>query len=225
MGDSMDAVQRFLAACSDEHKELFTSLNTPSKIQAYLDSIPYRVEDDNCSVLSVFRDGKAHCFDGSLFAAAALRQIGYKPVVVQMLPENDDDHMLAIYKRHNRFGAVAKSNYAGLRSREPVFSNLRELVMSYFKDFYNLDGVYSLRGYTLPVLLKPYDRYDWMISDMGAQYIVQRLCEVRKVKLLAAEMIAGLAPVDPITFQAGISITNFDGVYKPGASPKKDFGF
>ncbi len=221
----MDSYQRFLAACSAEQKAIFTSLNTPSKIQAYLDSIPYRVEDDNVSVLSVFRDGRAHCFDGSLFAAAALRQSGYEPVVVQMLPENDDDHMLAIYKRNNRFGAVAKSNFAGLRSREPVYSSLRELIMSYFRDFYNLDGVYSLRGYTLPVPLKPYDRYDWMTSDEGAQRIFQRLYEVRKVKLLSAEMIADLAPVDPITYQAGMGITNIDGVYKPGASPKKDFGF
>ena len=221
----MDATQRFLGACSDQQKTLFTSLDTPSKIQAYLDSIPYRVEDHNCSVLSVFRDGKAHCFDGSLFGAAALRQIGYDPIVVQLLPENDDDHMLAIYKRHNRFGAVAKSNYAGLRSREPVFSSLRELVMSYFKDFYNLNGLYSLRGYTFPIELKPYDRYDWMISDEGAQHIVRRLDSVRKIKVLTSEMIAELAPVDPISFQAGRTITNIAGVYKPGVSPKKDFGF
>lgn len=221
----MDALQRFLAACSDEQKKCFTSLNTPSKIQAYLDHIPYRVEDDNCCVLSVFRDGKAHCFDGALFAAAALRQIGYDPIVVQLLPENDDDHILAIYKRHDCYGAVAKSNYAGLRSREPVYSCLRDLVMSYFKDFYNLDGIFSLRGYTLPIHLKPYDRFDWMISDEGAQHIVRRLHAVHKFKLLPPEVIVDLAPIDSISFQAGMSITNIAGVYKPGASPKKDFGF
>lgn len=221
----MDANQRFLAACSDDQRALFLSLNTPSKIQAYLDSIPYRVEDDNCAVLSVFRDGKAHCFDGSLFAAAALRQLGHAPIVMQLLPENDDDHMLAIYKRHNRYGSIGKSNFAGLRSREPVFSSMRELVMSYFKDFYNLDGVFSLRGYTPLISLRTFDRYDWMITDQGAQPIVERLHAIRKIKLFSPEMIADLAPVDPITFQAGMGITNIKGAYKPGTSPQKDFGF
>jgi hypothetical protein len=225
MEGPMDAIQRFLAACSEEQRSLFLSLNTPAKIQAYLDSIPYRVEDDNCSVLSVFRDGKAHCFDGSLFAAAALRQIGFAPIVMQLLPEDDDDHMLAIYKRHNRLGAIGKSNYAGLRSREPVFSSLRELVMSYFKDFYSLDGLFSLRGYTPLISLKPFDGYDWMTSDAGVLPIVQRLHEIRKIRLFTPEMIADLAPIDPISFQAGMGITNIDGVYKPGASPQKDFGF
>jgi hypothetical protein len=221
----MDQYQRFLNDCTSDQKALFQSLNTPAKIQAYLDSIPYRVEDDNCAVLSVFRDGKAHCFDGSLFAAAALRQIGYEPIVMQLLPENDDDHMLAVYKRNQRFGSIGKSNYAGLRSREPVFRSLRELVMSYFKDFYNLDKVYSLRGYTPLISLKTYDRCDWMIADEGVQPIVNRLHEIRKIKIISQEMIADLQQVDPITYQAGMSITNIDGVYKPGTSPQKDFGF
>jgi hypothetical protein len=137
--------------------------------------------------------------------------------------ENDDDHMLAIYKRHDRYGAVAKSNFVGLRCREPVYPSLRELVLSYFKDFYNLDGIFSLRGYTLPIHLKPYDRFDWMISDEGAQYIVRRLHDVRKFKLLTSEVIVDLAPIDPISFQAGMSITNIDGVYKTGASPENNF--
>ena len=220
----MEALQQFISCLSPDQKELFTSLNTPFAIQEYLDSIPYRVEDDNYCALSVFRDGKAHCFDGSLFAAAALRQIGYDAIIVQTLPEKDDDHMLAIYKRNGRYGALAKSNYVGLRSREPVYVSVRELVMSYFKDFYNLDRLFSLRAYTLPINLKHFDRYNWMASDLGAQAIVKRLHDIRKVRLFTPKIIEDLALIDSISYKAGMSITNLDGVFKPGSSPDKDFG-
>lgn len=220
----MEALQHFITCLTPSQKKTFTSLNNPSAIQQYLDSIPYRVEDDNFCALSVFRDGKAHCFDGSLFAAAALSQIGFQPVVVQMLPENDDDHMLSIYKRNGRFGALAKSNYVGLRSREPVYGSIRELVMSYFNDFYNLNSMFSLRAYTLPMNLKYFDRYDWMASDAGAQVIVKRLHDIRKIRLLPPQVIADLSPINPISYNAGMAITNLDGVFKPGTSPEKDFG-
>jgi hypothetical protein len=140
------------------------------------------------------------------------------------LPEKDDDHMLAIYKRNGCFGALAKSNFVGLRSREPVYKSIRELVMSYFKDFYNLDGLFSLRAYTLPINLKYYDRYDWMASDSGAQVIVKRLHDIRKIRLLSPKVIADLSPTDSISYKAGMSITNLAGVFKPGSSPEKDFG-
>lgn len=219
----MDAMNQFLSSLTAEQQRIFSGLKTPFLIQEYLDSIPYRVEDDNCCALSVFRDGKAHCFDGSLFAAAALRNIGYIPVVVQMLPQDDDDHMLAIYKHSGRFGCVAKSNFVGLRSREPVFCSIRELVMSFFNDFYNLDRIFSLRGYTLPIQLHQYDRHQWLTSDEGAQIIVRRLHEIRKVRLFTAEILANMSPINEISFQAGMSITNLDGAYKPGISARKEF--
>ena len=221
----MPSVEKFISRLTDEQRRLFLSLTTPALIQDFLDSIPYRSEDDNCSALSVFRDGKAHCFDGALFAAAALRHIGFTPVVVQMLPENDDDHMLAIYRRNGRYGAVAKSNFAGLRSREPVYAGIRELVMAYFNDYYNLDGVFSLRGYTFPLNLEHYDRVDWLTSDAGAQVIFQRLHTIRKFRLLSPAMIAELNPINSISYKAGMTITNLDGAFKPGTSPAKDFGF
>lgn len=221
----MDALVEFISYLTPEQKKIFSGLTTPALIQEYLDSIPYRIEDDNYCALSVFRDGKAHCFDGSLFAAIALRQIGYQPVIVQTLPQDDDDHMLTVYKRNHRFGALAKSNFVGLRAREPVYASLRELVMSYFNDFYNLDKIFSLRGYTLPIHLEPYDRHLWATSDEGAQVLVQRLHTIRKIRLLSPEMIADLSPINAISYQAGMAITNLDGAFKPGSSPNKEFGF
>jgi hypothetical protein len=221
----MDALGQFISCLTPEQKQIFTGLTTPALIQEYLDSIPYRIEDDNYCALSVFRDGKAHCFDGSLFAAIALRQIGYRPAIVQTIPQDDDDHMLTIYKRNNRFGALAKSNFVGIRAREPVYASLRELIMSYFNDFYNLDKLFSLRGYTLPIRLEQYDQHLWATRDEGAQVLVQRLHTIRKIRLLSPEMIADLAPINSISYQAGMTITNLDGAFKPGISPSKEFGF
>jgi hypothetical protein len=219
----MDALDLFLSQLSDTQRKIFLQLTSPSLIQDYLDHIPYRVEDDNSCALSVFRDGKAHCFDGSLFAATALRQIGYNPVVVQILPEDDDDHMLAVYKRNNRFGCVAKSNFVGLRSREAVYSSIRELVMSYFNDYFSLDRKFSLRGYTLPIQLNQYDRYQWMTSDEGAQIIVRRLHEIRKVRLFTPEILADMAPINEVSYQAGMLITDLEGAYKPGITARKEY--
>jgi hypothetical protein len=101
---------------------------------------------------------------------------------------------------------------------------VRELVMSYFKDFYNLDGLFSLRAYTLPINLKHFNRHNWMASDSGAQVIVKRLHVIRKIRLVTPEITTDLAQIDRISYQAGMSITNIDGVFKPGTSPEKDFG-
>ncbi len=100
----------------------------------------------------------AHCFDGCLFAAAALRHIGYPPLIVELLPtDRDDDHLIAVYKLRGAWGAVAKSNFAGLTYREPIYRNLRELVMSYFEQYYNVAREKTLRGYTAPLDLRTFD--------------------------------------------------------------------
>ena len=116
--------------------QLFVKLKTPFKVQEFLDSIPYSDEERYRCPRSVLQDRKAHCYDGAVFAAAALRMIGYPPLLVDMLPNNrDDDHILAVFRRKKRWGAVAKSNFSGLRFREPVYRGLHELIMSYFESY------------------------------------------------------------------------------------------
>jgi hypothetical protein len=165
----------------------------------------------------VLRDRQAHCLDGALFAAAALYRLGHAPVLVDMLPEpgTDDDHVLAIVKQKGCFGAVAKSNFAGLRYREPVFGTLRELVMSYFEFFFNVDGKKTLRSYTVPLRLGAFDHSNWMWSDEGADAVEKRLLRLRKIPLLDEEMAAFLSPVDPLTYKAGMLGVNEAGLYRP----------
>jgi hypothetical protein len=200
-------------------RELFLDLSSPAAIQAFLDEIPYSAENANRCPLRVWQDRTAHCLDGALFAAAALRRLGYPPVVVDLLPEpgSDDDHVLAIYKRDGLWGAVAKSNFVGLRFREAIHRTLRELVLSYFEDFFNVKGQKTLRAYTAPLNLSIFDDQGWMRRDAGVDAIEHRLSRARRVPLLTPQMVSHLSPVDQRSYAAGMLGTNPAGLYKPGA--------
>jgi hypothetical protein len=197
----------------------WSNLDHPAKIQAFLDATPYSAEDRNRSPLQVMQDRQAHCLDGALFAAAALRRLGHAPRLVDLYPDPgmDDDHVLAIFQRDGRYGAVAKSNFTGLRYREPVFRGLRELVMSYFEDFFNVNGVKTLRTYTRPLSLKAFDRLHWEWTEAGADAIEQRLLDLKRIPLLTAEMAAAFSPMDELSYKAGMLNVNYQGLYKPKA--------
>ncbi len=150
-----------------------------------------------------------------------MRHLGYPPLIVNMLAnDQDDDHMLALYKRDRHWGAVAKSNFAGLRFREPVYRTLHELVMSYFEEFYNVDRKKTLRSYTVPLNLKAFDRSSWMTSDGPLERIGERLDEIRKVRLLTRRMIAGLSLADGRSYRAGLVGANQASLFQP--SRKRD---
>ncbi len=152
-------------------------LTSPARIQTYLDELAYNPGDDRYRCpLTVVREGLAHCFEAAVFGAAALRQIGYRPLIVNLFPEpgTDDEHLLAIYGERCAWGAVAKSNYAGLRYREPIHRSLRELVVSYFEQYYNLAKDKTLRSYSRPLNLASFDRYDWLAQDDTMTLIEER---------------------------------------------------
>jgi len=199
---------------TEEELQLFACLRSPGEIQAFLDSIPYSADPIYRSPRSVMRDRKAHCFDGALFGAAALRRLGHPPLIVDMQAVRDDDHLLAVFKRDGRWGAVAKSNFVGLRFREPIYRSLRELVISYFDAYYNLESEKSLRGYTTPLDLRRMDSLNWMTSDERLEIVADRLDHIRSYRLLTDKMIEQLVPVDKRTYDAGMLGVNPDGLYK-----------
>lgn len=215
----MHPIEPFLEKMNEAERHTFTGMRTPPEIQAFLDSIPYSAEERNRCPLNVLRDCQAHCLDGGLMAAAALRQIGYPPLVVDLLPEpgQDDDHVLAIFRRHGRFGALAKSNFAGLRYRSPVYRTVRELVMSYFDVFFNIDGLRSLRGYTITLDLTKLDHLDWMGSDAGADAVEERFHNLRRYPVITAQMAEELVPLDRRSYEAGMMGVDHQGLYKPKA--------
>ena len=151
------------------------------------------------------------------FAAYALSRLGDPPVVVDLLQEPglDDDHVLAIFRRNGRLGALAKSNFTGLRYREPVYASVRELVMSYFENFFNVNGVRTLRGYTAPIDLRRFDRLDWPCNDAGADAIEHRFKTARRYRLITPAMAADLVPLDAREYAAGTLGSNPEGLFKP----------
>src|SRR5947207_8892843 len=160
---------------------LLRKLSTPEKIQKYLDDLPYNKEKGGETCYSprlVIRHETAHCFEGALFAAAALRVGGQPPLILDLESVRDDDHVIAVYRTNGFWGAIGKSNYAGLRFRSPVYRTLRELALSYFEHYYNLKGEKTLRAYSRPVNLSRFDRIDCMTSEEALWAIPEHLVEI-----------------------------------------------
>jgi hypothetical protein len=181
---------------------------TPEKIQRFLDEdIGYNKEPDGetCKTpAAVLRDGVAHCMEGALLAAAALRALGHPPLLLDLEAVRDDDHVLAIFRDGGCWGAIAKSNYAGLRFREPVYRTLRELAISYFEHYYNLQGEKSLRAFsTRPVNLKRFDRLDWMARYEDIWEIPEYLTTIAHTRLLTPQRERRRMRMDPRSYAAG----------------------
>ena len=198
----------------DEIKFLKT-MSDPDKIQGFLDSLDYNPVYECRSPRWVIRKRSAHCFEGALFAAAALQYNGHKPLIVDLKAYNDDDHVITIFKEDDHWGAVAKSNFTSLRYREPVYRSLRELVMSYFDFYFNLDRDKSLRSYSLPLDLTIYDARRWTTTDDDLEYIGDKLEQIHHFPVVDEMMIKKLKRASSIMLEAGMLGSNPEGLFKP----------
>jgi hypothetical protein len=183
-------------------------LTTPAKIQQFLDEeIRYNREPYGATCYSpqtVLRERVAHCMEGALVAAMALRKLGYPPLLVDLEAVRDSDHVLAVYRVNGHWGAVAKSDYAGLRSREAVYATIRELAMSYFEHYYNAAGEKTLRACSRPVNLSRFDRsLEWMTTPDEVWDIPAHLCTIPHTRILAPPSKHKLARMDARLYQAG----------------------
>ncbi len=192
---------------------LLRPLRTPGRVQSFVDSLAYRTEDAPASPRRVLAERRAHCFDGALFAAAALRRIGHRPLLVDLQAVRDDDHVLAVFRERGRWGAVAKSNFAGLRFREPIFRSVRELAASYFEQYFNLRGEKTLRNYSVPFDLSRLDALEWSFRDDHLPDIAGRLDGSRHHRLLTPAIERALRRVDARSMQAGMVGTDLAGVH------------
>lgn len=179
---------------------LLRSLRTPGRVQHFLDhDIGYNKEPDGPTCRSprrVLRDRLAHCMEGAMFAAAALRVLGHPPLLLDLEAVRDDDHVLAIYRERGHWGSIAKSNYASLRFREPVYRTIRELVMSYFEHYHNLEGEKTLRRYSRPVRLDRFDRIHWMTSEQDVWPVPEYLCVISHRSVITPAMERKLNRLD-----------------------------
>ena len=186
---------------------LFKSLNTPRKIQHFLNKIPANFEQNGDTCLSprmVLKEKRAHCIEGAMLAALILRIHGYKPLLVDLEATRDDfDHVVTVFQQHGHWGAISKTNHAVLRYRDPIYKNIRELVMSYFHEYFDKKGKKTLRKYTEPVDLSQFDYREWMHTEEELWYIADHLAKAKHIPLLNRKQIALLKKPDTIEMEFG----------------------
>ena len=188
-------------------------LNSPEKVQDCLDLLPYRCADGHLSARAALRDEMAHCFDGALLAAAALRRSGFQPALIDLCAVRDDDHIICTFRWKGLWGAVAKSNFPGLRFREPIYRTARDLVLSYFEFYFNMEGEKSLRRFSRPFVLPDPARINWESDDSQGDRIVSLLTEAAHYPVLARNQERALRPIDRRFFESQLVGVNLKGVY------------
>jgi hypothetical protein len=218
----MSILTEFEAQLPSSLKATFRSFRSPADIQVYLDSLPYVSEYRDRCPLDVMQDGQCHCLDGGLMAALALRRIGDPGLLIDLVPAKDghgnnldDDHVLAVFRRRGAWGAVAKSNFAMLRYREPIYRSLRELVMSYFEMYFSLDHKKVLRGYTRTLDISRYDHLEYAWNESGATELYKVLYRRKPIALISRQAEAQLQAVDKRVYESGTVGVDMKWVYRP----------
>ncbi len=182
-------------------------LKTPARIQKFVDELTYQYADTAGSPRRVLRERKGHCLEGALIAAAALRVQGHRPLLMDLEAVRDDDHVLALYRENGLWGSIAKSNYAGLRFRAPVYRTLRELAMSYFDGYFNLRAERTLRAYSVSVDLtrldRAYDGQGWMTAEEDVWMVPEALIAARHFPVVPDKVARALPRMDKRSFEAG----------------------
>jgi hypothetical protein len=187
-----------------ENLRVLRALKTPAQIQRFIDALQYQYADTARSPQRVLRERMGHCMEGALLAAAALRLNGHEPLLMDLEGVRDDDHVVALYRERGLWGGIAKSNFAGLRFRAPVYRTLRELALSYFEHYYNLRGERTLRSYSRPVNLARLDNRHWMTSEEDVWCVAEALIAARHYTLFPDKVARALPRLDRRSFEAGM---------------------
>jgi len=188
---------------SPQSLRILRRLTTPVHIQQFIDAIPYQYANTAWSPERVLRERKGHCLEGALVAAAALRVHGHPPLLMDLEAVQDDDHVVALYREGGLWGGIAKSNFAGLRFRAPIYRTLRELALSYFEHYYNLRGERTLRSWAGPMHLRRLDGCLWMTSEKNVWCVPEALIAARHYRLFPAKVARSLPRLDRRSFEAG----------------------
>jgi hypothetical protein len=197
-----------------DERRILRSLNSAEKIQDFLDSLVYNPTDHASSPRWVMMTGEGHCFEGGLVAAAALEFHGYKPLMVDLIAENDDHHVMTVYKDKTGWGSLAKSNTTLLRGRHPYYKNVRELVMSYFDFYFNTNGQLALYGYSDPINLNRYNSWQWRTTDNDLMEMGMSFCDEVHYEIVSPDKIKKIRRVSQKLQDACFLGADTDGLFK-----------
>jgi hypothetical protein len=192
-----------------EAKELkiLQRLNTPQKIQDYLNTIPINFERGGETCMfprRVLKENKAHCLEGAMLASAVLWLHGERPLLLDLKTTNKDfDHVVALFRRNDRWGALSKTNHAVLRYRDPVHRTVGELAMSYFNEYFLDNGKKTLRSYSKPFDLSKFRNRNWTTAEKDLWYISEALDNSPHIQILGPSGARILRRADPIEIHTG----------------------
>ncbi|MES3005617.1 MAG: hypothetical protein V4664_01575 [Patescibacteria group bacterium] len=181
-------------------------LNTPHKIQDFLDTLAINYEKEGETYMSprrVLRTGKAHCLEGALLAAVALWLNGEDPLILDLKAPKDEDHVVALYKRNGYWGAISKTNHATVRSRDPIYKTIRELTVSYFHEYFiNETGKKTLRSYSRPLNMKKFGT-DWITTEDDLWDIPWQLDQLKHFEIFPKKNQKHIRKADMMEKKAG----------------------
>jgi hypothetical protein len=187
--------------------KLFRKLNSPKKIQSYLNGLKFNFEKHGETCFSprlVIKNKTAHCMEGAMLAAAALEFHGARPLVLDLRSiDTDFHHVVAVFKQFGCFGAISKTNHAVLRYREPIYKTVRELALSYFHEYFLKSGKKTLREYSEPFDLNYFDKFNWRTLEKNLFQIPRHLDKIKHYKILSKAQIKNLRKADKIEIKAG----------------------
>ena len=201
-------------AWTTKERRILAALRTPAHVQRFLDELPYDQKGGAASPRVVMRDNKAQCYSGALFACAALRELGYSPRLLWFDAVTDDGHCLALYERGGLWGSVAKSNYTTLRSREPIYPYLA-LGLSYFDGYFNPLGKRTMRAFTVPVELDPFESRGWRFGQDNLLYIDRAIDAAPRAWTLPRGSVKKISAVSEPLRNAGLLGSNPEGLWRP----------
>jgi len=198
---------------SANERRILASLKTPAHIQQFLDELDYEEKGGAASPRAVLKSGRAQCFSGALFAAAALRELGHPPRLMYMDAASDDGHCLALYEVGGLWGAVAKSNFTTLRSREAIYPYIA-LGLSYFDGFFNVYAKRTMRAFTVPVELERFESRGWRFSGGQLMYIDRAIDDAPRAWKLSRKRIPDVSKVSEPLRAAGLAGANPAGLWR-----------
>ena len=202
---------------NSSERRLLETLRTPADIQRFLDDLEYNPRGGAASPRAVMRDRTAQCYSGALFAAAALRELGYPAQIMWIDAVEDDGHCLALYQVEGLWGSVAKSNYTGIRSREPIY-DYRALGLSYFDGYYNPTGKRTMRAFTVPIDLEQFEKRGWRFDGGEMLYVDDAIDTAERAWKLPRKLAKIVAPVSEPLRKAGLLGANVEGLWDGSSS-------
>lgn len=196
----------FFKSLTKRERSMFKKLNTPKKIQDFIETIPINFEENGDTIFSpttVLKKNRAHCLEGALLAAAILHYHKNPPIIIDLQPGDfkDDGHAIAVFRQKGKWGAISKTNHSTLRFRDPVYKNHRELVMSYFHEYFLDDGVKTLRSYTVFDLRKI--KKNWITDTDNLWYVDGALNKQKYINIISKKEARLLRKADKIEIESG----------------------